>query len=344
MKYMESINRSLHTLLEQDERVLLLGEDLLDPYGGAFKVTKGLSTRFPDRVIPTPISESSITGVSTGLALRGFRPVMEIMFGDFLTLCTDQLVNGATKFAWMYGDEVSVPMVIRTPMGGRRGYGPTHSQTLDALYMSVPGLTMVAPGPYHDPGVLLKTAVLEDDGPLLFIENKLLYPGELLVPDASGRCGDLFVRTISQGDSRWPTISLCPARNSTPDVTLIAYGGSAHLAAKAAVEALIEEEILVEVLLPSLIKPVPWEDLEDRVRESGRVVTVEEGVLTGGWGAEVAAGLQSRLFHALRAPIQRVAALDQPIPSAKHLEDAVLPGREDILEAIRNCTGDQVHV
>ena len=129
MRYVESINKSLHRLMKDDEKVLVLGEDIIDPYGGAFKVTKGLSTAFPSRVINTPISEASITGFATGLAIKGYKPILEIMFGDFITLCTDQIVNGASKFRWMYGEQFSVPLIIRTPMGGRRGYGSTHSQT-----------------------------------------------------------------------------------------------------------------------------------------------------------------------------------------------------------------------
>ena len=174
MRYVESLNRALHQLMAEDERVFVMGEDIVDPYGGAFRVTNGLSSAYPDRVLATPISEASITGFATGMAMRGLRPILEIMFGDFLTLCADQIVNSATKFSWMYNGQVEVPLIIRTPMGGRRGYGPTHSQTLETLFLSVPGLTMVAPSHFHDPGELLRRAVLAGNGPVLFLENKLL--------------------------------------------------------------------------------------------------------------------------------------------------------------------------
>ncbi len=170
-----ALNSALRQALTQDERVLLMGEDLLDPYGGAFKVTRGLSEAFPDRVLTTPISEAGFVGVATGMALRGLRPVVEIMFGDFVTLIADQLVNHAAKFRWMYNDQVSVPLVVRTPMGGRRGYGPTHSQTLEKLFLGVPGLRVLAPCALGDPGKLLLDAILVDEDPVLFIENKLLY-------------------------------------------------------------------------------------------------------------------------------------------------------------------------
>src|SRR5512136_2157509 len=142
---LESLNNGLHQAFSMEPNVYLLGEDILDPYGGAFKVTRGLSSRFPDRVLTTPISEAAIIGVASGMALRGLRPVAEIMFGDFLTLCADQLVNHASKFRWMYNDNVHVPMVVRAPMGGRRGYGPTHSQSLEKMFLGVPGMKVVAP-------------------------------------------------------------------------------------------------------------------------------------------------------------------------------------------------------
>src|SRR5512137_2746142 len=172
---LESLNEALHHAMENDARVYVFGEDILDPYGGAFKVTRGLSTKFPERVLTTPISEAGIVGVATGMALRGLRPVVEIMFGDFVTLIADQLVNHAAKFRWMYNEQVSVPLVVRTPMGGRRGYGPTHSQTLEKLFLGIPGLRVLAPCALGDPGELLMKAILEDNDPVLFVENKLLY-------------------------------------------------------------------------------------------------------------------------------------------------------------------------
>src|SRR5512139_3471341 len=173
--FLESLNAALHQAFAADERVYLLGEDVLDPYGGAFKVTRGLSSAFPGRVLTTPISEAGITGVAAGMALRGLRPVVEIMFGDFITLAADQLVNHIAKFRWMYNEQVRVPMVVRTPMGGRRGYGPTHSQTLEKLFLGVPGLRLLAPTALGDPGELLYNAVRTTEDPTLFIENKLLY-------------------------------------------------------------------------------------------------------------------------------------------------------------------------
>jgi len=183
---LSSLNQGLKKALADDPQAIILGEDILDPYGGSFKVTRGLSTQYPERVLTTPISEAGITGIAGGLALRGFHPVVEIMFGDFTTLIVDQVVNHLAKFHDMYHGQVSVPVVIRTPMGGRRGYGPTHSQTLEKLFLGVPGLRVLAPfhieneEPLGLPGELLYDAVTQAEGPTLFVENKLQYPLKLL--------------------------------------------------------------------------------------------------------------------------------------------------------------------
>ena len=181
--FLHSLRAGLTEAFARDDRALLLGEDVLDPYGGAFGVTKGLSDRFPGRVMTTPIAEGGIVGAGVGLALRGRRPIVEIMFGDFVTLAVDQLVNHAAKFRAMYGGQVSVPLVVRTPMGGRRGYGPTHSQSLEKLLLGVPGLRVLAPSVFHDPGAILRDAVLNGDTPTVLIEHKLLYPSSLVADD-----------------------------------------------------------------------------------------------------------------------------------------------------------------
>jgi pyruvate/2-oxoglutarate/acetoin dehydrogenase E1 component len=334
MRYVESLNAALHELMAEDQRVFVIGEDILDPYGGAFKVTKGLSSLYPERVLTTPISEAAITGFATGMALRGLRPIVEIMFGDFITLCADQLVNSASKFSWMYNGQVEAPFVIRTPMGGRRGYGPTHSQTLETLFLGVPGLTIVAPSRFHNPGMLLRRATLRSRGPVLFIENKLLYPQMVEEPDASGRVGDFVATTITNQSADYPTVSLSLEECGRPAVTLIAYGGMATLAVDAALSVFMRDEIAVQVLIPSLITPFPVADVLPSIPQSGRVVIAEEGVRTSGWGAELASQIYEAVFGTLVKPIARVGAMDVPIPSAGSLEAQVLPQVADIEAAI----------
>ena len=181
MLYLESLNESFHNILRKNDDVIFIGEDILDPYGGAFKVSKGLSTKFPRQVISTPISEAGIVGSAVGMAMRGLKPIVEIMFGDFITLASDQIINHAVKYKWMYNNQVNVPLIIRTPVGGRRGYGPTHSQSLENLFMSVPGLEIIAPSLCHNPGEMIGKLVENIQNPTIFIESKVDYSKKLFI-------------------------------------------------------------------------------------------------------------------------------------------------------------------
>ncbi len=255
---LEFLNLGLLHAFTADERVILLGEDVLDPYGGAFKVTRGLSNAFPGRVWNTPISEAGITGVAAGMALRGLRPVVEIMFGDFLTLAADQLINHIAKFRWMYNDQVRLPLVIRTPMGGRRGYGPTHSQSLEKHFLGVPGLRVLAPAALGDPGALLSSAILETEDPVLFVENKLLYllpvQDESTVPDFTIRPGG-----IKPASGYTLTMTGAPAAV----LTITAYGYMSDLARQAVLKLAYDHEIIAELVVLEQLSPF---ELEPRAR------------------------------------------------------------------------------
>jgi pyruvate/2-oxoglutarate/acetoin dehydrogenase E1 component len=320
--------------MSEDERICVIGEDILDPYGGAFKVTKGLSTAFPGRVIGTPVSEAGITGLSIGMAIRGLRPILEIMFGDFITLCADQIINSAAKFSWMYNGQVSVPLVIRTPMGGRKGYGPTHSQTIETLFLNVPGLTIIAPSNFHNPGELLSRVVLNENSLVLFIENKHLYYLQLTEPDINGMAGSFFCRIVSDNNERYPTISLMPVKDELPKVTLVTYGGMAPLVSEAALNVFIRDEIVTEVIIPSLIKPLPLHDVLQSVYKSKNLIIIEEAVRTSGWGAELSSQIYENSFNALLKPIYRIGARESPVPSSRSLEEGILPQLQDIEKAI----------
>ncbi len=305
-------------------RVHVLGEDLLDPYGGAFKVTRGLSTKFPERILTTPISEAAIVGVATGMALRGLRPVAEIMFGDFITLSADQLVNHAAKFRWMYDNHVHVPIVVRVPMGGHRGYGPTHSQSLEKMFLGVPGLKVVAPNTLGDPGRLLESAIADDD-PVLFVEHKLLYTRQLLEPGK----GDLTDLEVQQCGTTYPNHVL-HISDQTPQLTIATYGYNFELARAAVLDLLMEYEIFAEIVLFSQLNPFDLDPLLDSLRCTRKLLTVEEGTLVLGWGAEVAVRA-TETINGLR--IQRVAALDFPVANSRTLEDSILPSQESIKQA-----------
>ena len=324
MTFQSSLNAALRDLLQIDERLYILGEDILDPYGGAFKVTAGLQADFPERVLTTPISEAAIVGLANGMALRGYRPVVEIMFGDFITLAADQIINYAAKFRAMYRGQVSNGLVIRTPMGGGRGYGPTHSQSIEKIFFGIPGLRIVAPSLYHDPGALLVRAVRESDDPVLFVEHKLLYAKEIR-PE-----GEQL-----PGVAGFPTRIVRNYTSGAPDVTVIGYGG-ASLWLEPLLERLAAEEIRLLVCLPASVQPLPVDDLITAAAETGRVVVVEEATRAHGWGAEVAASLSEALWGKLKAPVVRVGAADTVIPTARPLEDAVLPSVRTIEDAIYN--------
>jgi len=332
---LERLNSALHHAMQTDERVYVLGEDILDPYGGAFKVTRGLSTKFPERVLTTPISEAAIVGVASGMALRGLRPVAEIMFGDFVTLIADQVINHAAKFRWMYNDQVRVPIVVRAPMGGRRGYGPTHSQSLEKLFLGVPGLKVVAPNTLGDPGQLLEAAIADDD-PVLFVEHKLLYPRPLLEQGQD----DLADFSITQSGAPFTNYVLRFTFSHTSHLTIATYGYNFELARAAALDLLMEHEIFAELVVFSQLNPFDLTSLFESLTRTHRLLTVEEGTLTLGWGAEIAARAAEAGIDSLR--VRRVAALDLPIANARTLEEAILPSQEMIVKAALELEGRQV--
>lgn len=322
---LEALNQALAQCLSASEKVYFLGEDILEPYGGAFKIARGLSTSFPERVITTPVSEAGIVGVGVGMALRGLRPVIEIMFGDFVTLAADQLINHAAKLRWMSADQVSVPLVVRTPMGGRRGYGPTHSQTLEKHFLGTPGLRVVAVSALDDPGELLRQAIIEDNDPVLFIEHKLLYARPVISLDGQSEFH------VTRQDGRYPCYHLVLAGSPAPVLTLTAYGYMAELARETIRRLAYDHEIFCELVVPTQLSPFELHFLETHVSRTRRLLTLEEGSLPLGWGAEIVARLHETAIPGLEA--RRLGAKDMPVPAAAPLEEAVLPGVEDIQRA-----------
>lgn len=317
------INDALRHLLENDNQTLLLGEDLHDPYGGAFKVTAGLSSAFPGRVISTPISEAGITGTTIGMAVAGLRPIMEVMFADFLTLCMDQLYNHAVKFPGVF-PEMQVPLVIRTPSGGRRGYGPTHSQSPENILTTIPGLTVLYPSHRHAVGRLLVDATQRWLYPTLFFEHKLLY-SEIADP------GDYRVLPAAPGD---PAAELFPTLvrgSDTPDLSIVSYGGMLPVVEQAVAVLEQEEELAVEVLAPSLLSPLPRNTLVGHLLNRPRVLVVEETHHEYGISAEILASL---LEAGYRGEALRIGTPPVPIAAARSLERQILPDAEQLIHEI----------
>lgn len=321
--YKDSLVNAL-TYLLADPRVFLLGEDIADPYGGAYGITKGLSTRFPGKVINTPMSEQGFTGIGVGMALAGYKPIVEIMFGDFSTLILDQILNHASKFA--EGFETPMRFVARVPMGGYRGYGATHSQSLEKLFLGLPNISVVTPSVLHAPGPLL----IESIGlgiPVVFVENKLDYTRKLFVSDPISEDFDIRYH----GDS----FPVCEA--SFPDedseVTLISYGGLVHPLLHMMHNLYMEEEIATRLIDLSSLSDIDFYLLHSLVKDSARIITVEEGHIPGGVGDMLISSLVQKGLH---GQFQSVGASLHIIGTSQEAESAVLPQMDDVRNLILN--------
>jgi pyruvate dehydrogenase E1 component beta subunit len=318
--YIKAINDATARAMRADERVIVIGEDVAE--GGPYTATAGLAEEFgTERVRNTPISEAAITGVAIGAAQSGLRPVLEIMFIDFVTLALDQLVNQAAKAHLMSGGQLSVPLVVRTQGGaGQRG-GAQHSQSLEAWLTHVPGLKVVMPSTAADAAGLLASAI-DDPNPVIFVENKTLYFRREDVPDEIEPVAIGAARTVREG----------------ADVTIVALSRMVSEALVAA-ERLAQDGIEAEVIDPRTLVPLDLDAIVDSVARTSRLVVAHEAVAHGGFGAEVAAAVQAVAFDSLDAPIERVGAPFTPIPVSPHLEDAYLPGADEIQHAARVTLG-----
>jgi pyruvate/2-oxoglutarate/acetoin dehydrogenase E1 component len=315
--YWQAIREALTEEMERDPAVFLMGEDI-GVFGGAYGVTRGMFERFgPQRVIDTPISEAALTGAALGSALTGGRPVLEIMYMDFMTLTADQLVNHAAKVRYMSGGQVRVPMVIRTTSGVGGLEGAQHCQSLEAWLMHVPGLKIACPSTAYDAKGLLKTSI-RDDNPVVFIEGKALYFIKGQVPE------DEYLIPMGQA----------AVRRMGKDLTIVSYSRMCQVALEAAND-LERDGIDAEVLDLRTLAPLDIEAVVQSVKKTHHALIVEEDCKTAGAGAEVCSQIVEHAFDYLDAPIVRVAGRDVPIPCAPNLESLVIPRKEDILHNVR---------
>lgn len=323
-RQVELINKFFKEKIVSDDRTVFLGEDILSPYGGAFKVTKELSVLRPERVFSTPISEAAITGISNGLALNGFKPLGEIMFGDFMTLAFDQIVNHASKFHHMFNKKVNCPVVIRTPMGGRRGYGPTHSQTLDKFLVGIDNVKTVALNTFFDPAIIYES-IFREEHPVLVIENKTDY-GKRVLPNKHGN----FI--YERNEDGYPVARVRPAV-SAPTLTIVAYGGMADEMLSMLEAIFMEADLKPELIVPSLISHLPVDIIARSVAVTGKLVVIEEGTGYAGIGSELLASLAEKITVNIK--MKRISAYPVPIPAVKSLEHAVLPEKHRIIKEIK---------
>ncbi len=314
--FVEAINSTLARAMRGDERVIVLGEDVAE--GGPYLVTAGLADEFGrKRVRNTPISEGTVCGAAIGAAQAGLRPVVEIMFIDFITLALDQLVNQAAKAHFMSGGQLTVPLVLRTQGGSGQRNGAQHSQSLEAWLTHVPGLKVVMPSNAADAAGLLEAAIA-DPNPVVFVENKSLYFRRETVPDPPEPVPIGSARTLRHGRH----------------LTIVALSRLVGDALEAA-DRLAADGIEAEVIDPRTLVPLDLDTLAQSVRRTGRAVVAHEAVTAGGFGAELAAQLQAAAFDYLEAPIQRVGAPYTPVPVSPSLEDAYRPGAKEIEAAAR---------
>lgn len=323
--YREALQEALIEEMERDERVFVLGEDIADPFGSAYKVTLGLSERFGrERVIQTPISELGIAGAGVGAALGGMRPVAELMYVDFSGLAMDQIANQAAKIRYMSGGQAQVPFVLRTQGGMGRSSAAHHAQSLEAWFLHIPGLLVAMPSTPYDAKGLLKTAIRLDD-PVIFIEHKLLYNTKGPVPEEP--------YTVPFGDA--------DVKREGTDCTVVATSRTVLMALKAA-EMLAEEGISVEVIDPRTLFPLDIDTIVASLKKTSRLVLAHEAPERAGFAAEVAAQVADKAFGYIDAPIQRVCAPSVPPPFARELESFVIPDETQIADRVRRLVNGEI--
>ena len=313
-----AIREGMREEMLRDENVIMVGEDL-GRMGSPFAITLGFFDEFgADRVIETPISEGSFTGMSVGAAMRGIRPVVELMYVDLIGVAMDQVMNQAAKMRYMTGGQVNVPMVIRAPMGSGRRNAGQHSQCLETLFTHIPGLKVVCPSTAKDAKGLIKAAIRDDD-PVIFLEHKLLYAKKENIPEEE------YVIPLGKAD----------IKREGKDVTIITWSRQVFFALEAA-EELAKEGIDCEVVDLRSLVPLDWEAIKESVSKTHNVVVVHEGVKRSGYGGELSAQITEELFDELDSPVTRVAALNVVPPFAPTLEDAFFPHPKDIVNAVKN--------
>ena len=328
-RYSNLLYKCLKDLFSKNEKILMIGEDIEGDYGGAFKITRDLSSLFPGRVRNTPISEGAITGLATGLSLGGFLPIVEIMFGDFLTLTLDQLMQHASKFELMYNGKVKTPMIIRTPMGGRRGYGPTHSQSIEGFFLGIPNLQIIALNIRVPPQLIYSKLFSECKSPTLVIENKVTYTRKLKTEEVNGF-------TVEFSNEIYPTVRIRP-KGINPQITIVCYGGMLELVEDAVNILFDEYEIICEVISVTRLVPMNILPLEKSVNKTRRILIVEEGKTFASWGSEVLSSLCEIVCNIEKS--ERIGN-DQLVPSAFLAEQEIQVNTDQIVETVNRMLNE----
>lgn len=318
------LNEALHELFGSRPRLVMIGEDIADPYGGAFGISRGLSTSFPDRVITTPISEAAITGMAGGMAMLGDEVIVEIMFGDFIALAFDPIVNFITKSVTMYGRHARMPIIVRCPSGGNRGYGPTHSQNMHKHFIGIPNLSLFELSPLHPVRPLLEQ-ILDRGLPAVFFEDKVLYTQ----PRCGGQTGDEIFKFST--DRGWGEAYIA---DDPAEWAIIAPGGMVRRVLQAMRKAVLEDEVVSHLLTPAQLFPLDLDPVVEVLRTARRILVVDDGPAGGGWPVVVADAIHRALWDVLGAPVQLLQPNCEVIPAARHLEQRLLVQEPSIYAAL----------
>lgn len=332
-RYSTLINETLNDLLKQYNDLILVGEDIEDKnsfnpkeYGGAFKVTKNLSIKYPDQVFNTPISEAAITGISSGYVLAGGKAILEIMFGDFTTLIFDQLLQHASKFEYMYAGKINCPLIVRTPMGGRRGYGPTHSQSLEKFFLGIPNLSVIALNHRISPRFIYNTIITNFNNPCLVIENKILYTLENSKSKLIG-----YNYLFNEKSDTIPSLMISP-KDYPAELTILCYGGSLIEIEKVAEKLCMEDEIFIDIICPTIISEISAIEILTSLQVTKKLLIVEEGNNFASWSSEVIAKISEKQ---LNPSITRISN-NEIIPSSFDAELNTLPSVNKIYKTALN--------
>jgi len=316
--YSEALREAMGEEMKKDKNVILIGEDVAEGYKGCFGVSKGLFEQFgPDQIIDTPISENSILGAGIGAALIGMKPIVEMMFSDFIAVCFDGIINQAAKIRFMSGDQYNLNLVVRLPGGSGGGTGPHHSQCLESIFLSIPGIKIVIPSNAYDAKGLLKTAISHGD-PVLFFEHKKLYKQKFDVPEEE--------YTIPFGKAR-------VARDGK-DLTIVATSYMVTIALEVAEKLKENHNLEIEIIDPRTLVPLDLDLIIGSVKKTSKLITLEEGPLRGGIGAEITSLINENCFDYLDYPIKRIASKNMPVPMSGPSEKEVIPNIESVEKEI----------
>ncbi len=316
--YSEALREAMQEEMKKDKNVILIGEDVGEGYKGCFGVSKGLIEEFgPGQIIDTPISENSILGAGIGAALMGMKPIVEMMFSDFIAVCFDGIINQAAKVRFMSGGQYNLNLVIRLPGGSGGGTGPHHSQCLESIFLSIPGIKIAVPSNAYDAKGLLKTAISYGD-PVLFFEHKKLYKQKSGVPEEE--------YTIPFGEGR--------VVKEGKDLTVVATSYMVNIASEAAEELKEKEDLEIEIIDPRTLVPLDLDIIKKSVKKTSKLITLEEGPLRGGIGAEITSLINESCFDYLDYPIKRIASKNIPIPMSGPMEEEVIPNTKSVKKEI----------